>query len=721
MQKKIKNTSYNFVLIFLLLCLVPLKVKAQKNNQSYAPPYHYVEEKKANLQFVNIPLNKNANIPTQLIDILQKQIKHLNKQQFSLQYTHTVQSQLGTHYHFKQQLMGYPIFSAAINCLVNDEKNLIHWTDNTFDVTIADLNTRGRYINQLHTKLEQQAKILTKEFGFTDVEKANIEWFFDDISSPELTYILTASNNNGQKYYQYAINENGDVLYQRDVQHYFASPTAAPPQTTASAKVFMPNPIVSAGVVYGQNGQYRNNNNNDASELTDELVDVEVDVTLDGSTFVLRNDAVRIEDFEAPVIPPVSSSTPEFNFTRSQTGFEDVNAFYHISEFYAYLQSLGVDYMNGVQVRVDAHAINGDDQSFHSFNQGTHSIRFGGGNPSNPHVDDAEDADVVIHEYGHAISQEACPNCNFGTERNALDEALCDYLATSYRRPISNHNWENVFAWDGHNEFWAGRNIGSDKRYPEDNINSFYYRSEIFSSVLMEIYNEIGKDATDRILLNAMSLFSSNIDLAQAAELLLLSESVLYDGIYTSDLSKFLATRGLIPYAIDAGEDKIVACLGDEVELGIADFEVVDAVIYWSPGLSLNDSTLSTPTATPDGPGTTIYTLTVRDLNTGQIFTDNMQVTVLDYCLNPPNGSEIVLLNTDLYARRRGNLLIEVPVETQNVRLRIFNAQGQLIEDVNVIGDARIEITPSKYPAGVYLLKVQADDKEKVFKIGNVR
>src|SRR5690606_4713427 len=116
-------------------------------------------------------------------------------------------------------------------------------------------------------------------------------------------------------------------------------------------------------------------------------------------------------------------------------------------------------------------------------------------------VDDAEDADVCIHEYAHFVSETASPGSNIGSQRNALDEGFGDYLAASYSTSINTFNRQWVYNWDGHNEFWNGRSVNSSKVYPHDTVSSIYRNGEMWSSALMKIYDEIGRAATDSLIL----------------------------------------------------------------------------------------------------------------------------------------------------------------------------------------------------------------------------
>ena len=185
---------------------------------------------------------------------------------------------------------------------------------------------------------------------------------------------------------------------------------------------------------------------------------VNIDVTFDGGMYKLENQFVVISEFSAPNVPPVASSSPDFDFTRAQTGFEDVNTLYHITEFSKYVQSVGFDSLVREPVYADAHALNGNDQSMFSPGFNGLQLFFGEGG-----VNDAEDADVIVHEFGHSLSFSASPGSNSGDERQLVDEGIGDYVATSYSRAIDTFRWADMFTWDGHNEYWNGRTATTDK------------------------------------------------------------------------------------------------------------------------------------------------------------------------------------------------------------------------------------------------------------------
>mgnify|MGYP006259027049 FL=1 len=465
---------------------------------------------------------------------------------------------------------------------------------------------------------------------------------------------------------------------------------------------------------------YRNVQNEDSPELTAELKTVEIDVLLENGLYKLKSPYVEIANWSPPSVIPYTSNTGDFQLTRSHDGFEDINTYYHVHTYQEHIQSLGFDNVLNEVVYADTHAENGQDQSYYIFQDG-HRISLGDGHYGNAfHVDDAEDADVIIHEYGHAISNDVCNGCNSGPERNAIDEALGDYFATSYSRSINPFNWEEMFSWDGHNEFWAGRNVATDKHYPEDIINDIYYQSEIFSAVLMEIWTDLGQEITDRLIIEAMFNFSANINMKTAASVLLVTEQQLYGGEYNTIVYQHLLNRGLVDFLLDAGEPAEI-CLGDTIQLGGENMAIADnAQVYWSPGISLDDSTAVRPFATTDE--TTLYTLNVID-EENVLYTDEVLITVksIEECYGEYGGSEMRMINTDRFMRGRGDLILELPEETEASNIRVFDLQGRLVHESNYDGGGRILIDKDQFTVGIFLVRVEVAGEKTVFKVAKVR
>ncbi len=308
--------------------------------------------------------------------------------------------------------------------------------------------------------------------------------------------------------------------------------------TSGVGFVFMPSPTASANTTYGV--PFIDNNDATNSSLDQERVMRDLSLTFANGIFELSNDAVTISDFDAPSIAPLTSTNGQFTFNRSEAGFEQVNALFHITTYHNYLRSLGfnlVDY----SIPVDCQALNGSDQSiFSSFNNPP-TIRFGQGG-----VDDAEDAEVIVHEYGHAISFSAAPNTNSGSEeRRAVDEGLGDYIAASYSKSLGISNYEVIFDWDGHNEFWPGRIGTTDNIYPVDLSNSRYGDASMYSGALIEINELLGQESTDSLVFESLYSLLPGMGIGYAASLIYKTDSLLNNGAYAGVICDVLKRRGL--------------------------------------------------------------------------------------------------------------------------------------------------------------------------------
>src|SRR5262249_1211394 len=103
--------------------------------------------------------------------------------------------------------------------------------------------------------------------------------------------------------------------------------------------------------------------------------------------------------------------------------------YFHIDRAQARIQSLGIFDANN---RTQEAIVNGipEDNSF--FSPFTGKITYGTGG-----VDDAEDADIIVHEYGHSVQGNQVPNYGAGGDEGAMGEGFSDYLAGSFEETMS--------------------------------------------------------------------------------------------------------------------------------------------------------------------------------------------------------------------------------------------------------------------------------------------
>lgn len=138
--------------------------------------------------------------------------------------------------------------------------------------------------------------------------------------------------------------------------------------------------------------------------------------------------------------------------TRSDSRFEALMVYFQIDRSQRYIQSLGFSNSNatpnGIADRVQravANAYRLDNSAYSPFTQ---TITFGRGG-----VDDAEDGDVIVHEYGHAMQDSQSPAFGHSVRLapTAVAEGSSDYWAAvmSWRSPhTANEDDVCIFDWD---------------------------------------------------------------------------------------------------------------------------------------------------------------------------------------------------------------------------------------------------------------------------------
>ncbi len=271
--------------------------------------------------------------------------------------------------------------------------------------------------------------------------------------------------------------------------------------------VFDPNPVVTSG-----NNTLRDNNNSDSDILTQQrfnrtLRDLDGSGNLTGSYVDLTAPGISGGYKSAGL---ANEATQHFNYTRSDDRFEEVNVYYHIDKFQRYIQSLGFINERNVSNRsipVHAHYYSEFNAFYWSLDRGLH---FGDGNtlagiPFSG-VDSAEDADIILHEYGHAIQDDQVPGINNFGEAGAMGEGFGDYIAASFFSAVNNgFQRACVGDWFATNYSTSNppciRRVDGQKHYPENITNEVHDDGEIWSASLWDIWELFGSNITDKIVI----------------------------------------------------------------------------------------------------------------------------------------------------------------------------------------------------------------------------
>lgn len=447
-----------------------------------------------------------GTIDTAAIKQIIKREIHLGEND-QLHVAHMVKSLTATHITFNQYYKGAEVIGGGAKVAVSNKTNVLFRCIETLFNTNGNLGTLpasfdpGSHLSDL----SNISYLKNHPAYIWNGQQVVAGWF-------------AQFNHDERGFSEAAWNANGDLIFLRDKLAYM--------DTTINAKVFDPDPITPINKIYG--GIYIDANDGNTSVLDPLRKNVSVRASFNNGVFTLENAHVQIVENDAPVNPVMTKSTTDFFYSRSDVGFEQVNAFYHITNYQDYLQLLGYSLVQ-YPIQVDAQGWNGgDNSSFDASTQPYPSLSFGEGG-----VDDAEDADVVVHEYGHAISHSASPNTNIGNERRSLDEAFGDYVAVSYKKDVYSFGSNRVFNWDGHNTFWDGRTVNNPNSICYDNISSFgniYAYTTVFNAAMFEIWSQLGKIYTDKLMIEALHGYFQNMTYRDAAFMVLDADSMLTGG-----------------------------------------------------------------------------------------------------------------------------------------------------------------------------------------------
>jgi zinc metalloprotease ZmpB len=290
-----------------------------------------------------------------------------------------------------------------------------------------------------------------------------------------------------------------------------------PPPVNGTGNVFLPDPLSSATVAYNTTG-YTDGSDANTTQLTAQHFSVTLtDITQSGSMYFLVGPYAEIRDFEAPSLGLFGQTSSSFNFLRADNAFEAVNTYYHIDQMMRYLNvTLGLNilpYQYSGGVRFDPSGLSGADNSHYLTSSGQLALGEGG-------VDDAEDADVIIHELGHGLHDWVTDGGL--SQVNGLSEGVGDYIAGSYSRHLgywssaqTAYNW--VFNWDGHNPFWGGRVLNYTAIYPSGLVSSIHTNGQIWATANMKIWNDIGRQDADRAFWTGLATTNSSTNQNDAA------------------------------------------------------------------------------------------------------------------------------------------------------------------------------------------------------------
>jgi hypothetical protein len=289
----------------------------------------------------------------------------------------------------------------------------------------------------------------------------------------------------------------------------------------ATAPLFDPNPVVATkNPALRQPGvdQAGVDTDVDSPELTAARVDMAIREydTMQAAASRLVGPWVNAQGPQ----PFVQVGEGRFDYTRGMPGFEALMAYAHVDRFQRYLQEdlgfTGEAGVNSESQDIIAFKIEGFDNSFYQPANDIIVLGTGG-------VDDGEDADVIIHEYGHAVQDAQVKGWGAEAEGGAMGEAWGDFQAAAYFARLANaFNDECVADWDATSYSTDTpaclRRLDSKKVYPKDVENEVHADGELWSAFLWRIRDRLGATPVEKSDLSLRLVLASHELLTPAAK-----------------------------------------------------------------------------------------------------------------------------------------------------------------------------------------------------------
>jgi len=313
-----------------------------------------------------------------------------------------------------------------------------------------------------------------------------------------------------------------------------------PGSSTGTASVFVSNPVEDLG-------DQTLTDQNDADAAVPAAAYHAVQLTdLDGSGFLRGRWAEIVSETGNPAYSPTNT----FSYTRSHDEFEQVMAYFWVTESQKYIQSLGFGTrFRPVNMEPQRLRINqwGADNSFAT----THKdeIRLGKGG-----VDDAEDGEVITHEYGHAIH--FSQSFDFGGEGGAISEGFGDYWAVTTTQvvrqklglppladPACVADWDST-SYDPTPPHCL-RRVDLDLHYPENLTDEIHRDGRIWSRALWDVRNAVGNIRADTSIIEGQFDFPGTT-MADLARSIVAAAQTLYGNATANKVRAAFVDRGIL-------------------------------------------------------------------------------------------------------------------------------------------------------------------------------
>jgi PKD repeat protein len=471
----------------------------------------------------------------------------------------------GYRIHFEQYMGAYRVYKSTITVSINREDRVV-FVMNGYKVPYGGSPTeiastlQKRVVSVSGAQALQRSKARLGITGETISDTTETVWYYNKGRFhlvQRTAFISTERQLGGWEVMTDAAT--GEILRIQDIAKY-QHPKKTSGSVNGKGWVFDPDPVTSARSAYGQPG-FVDNGDADSPELTAQLFErVLRDLTFDPASgkYYLKGPYAEIVDVEPPYTGLHQLDSSTFHFPRSQRAFEAVMCYYHIDKSMRYVNDtlgfalLPLPYAGGV--RADPHGLNGENNAWAMWDG---HIAFG--SPPDA-TDNAEEACTILHELFHLMHDWVTA---YGASQvEGLGDGCADYWGQSYSRSYhyfspsdQQYNWWSVWGGlpNGSTPYW--RVTDWPGHYPDALTGKIHTDGQMWSSSLMSIYDVIGRQVTDRLLLEALSMTDVNTSQQDAAFAFMQADKDLHGGAHLAVIVPVFSARGYLTKSVTARFD----------------------------------------------------------------------------------------------------------------------------------------------------------------------
>jgi Zn-dependent metalloprotease len=443
---------------------------------------------------------------------------------------------LGSHVLYQQYHAGKPISGAWIRVDIDKDGRVYNILS---DLVPEPTMAKTRKAEAMHAGVRQRRQLSEREARARAVEAAaagpgdSVEVLLAELvyyprnGVPVLTWKVIVKTKMASKsrtgrsaeWKMYIDAETGEIIEKHNLLRF----------VDGKGRVFDPNPVVTLN----------DTSLNDKSLIPDKAY-VEV---------VLR-DLKKTGFIEGPFVNTKTTTKRvkrmnfDFRFKRADRAFKEVMVYFHLDRMQRHLQELGFNNVlnQPIPVNIDGQS---DDNSHYSPSE--KNLTFGTGG-----VDDAEDAEIILHEYGHAIQDDQVPGFGAKEEGGAMGEGFGDFLAASFFSDVKPKemkmtlgNWDAT-AYSGDEPPYL-RRLDSNKKYPKDLDGEVHDDGEIWSACLWELRGLLGRQTTERLVVAHHFLLSRDSGFEDGANALITADKNLNKGGNEKAIRDVFVHRGILP------------------------------------------------------------------------------------------------------------------------------------------------------------------------------